>query len=87
MAKPKPSRAKKYTLSLSECEVRRLTAYASASGVSRPTALARLMRQSLREAAAGISQPEECAVNQLGLFDGVQIDIFNQQTKVKNQHS
>lgn len=82
MSKPSPQRAKKYTVTLSECEMRRLTVYAATSGIDRPTALARLVRQSLRDVAAGISAESERDLNQLGLFDSVQIDIFNNTTKV-----
>ena len=57
--KPKP---KKYTLTLSEPEVRRLTAYAAESGIERPVTLHRIVSQALR--------------------DSVQIDIFNNTTKV-----
>lgn len=82
MSKASTHRTKKYTVTLSECEMRRLTVYADKSGVDRPTALARLVRQSLRDAAAGIAIESERDINQLGLFDSVQIDIFNNTTKV-----
>ena len=84
MGKPTPQRAKKYTVTLSECEMRRLTVYAASSGVDRPTALARLVRQALRDAASGIQVGSERDINQLGLFDSVQIDIFNNTTKVNS---
>ena len=84
MSKPTPQRAKKYTVTLSECEMRRLTVYAASSGVDRPTALARLVRQALRDAASGIQVGSERDINQLGLFDSVQIDIFNNTTKVNS---
>lgn len=85
MAKQKAHRTKKYTVTLSECELRRLSAYASIAGVSRPVALARIMRQGLREVVSGFSQLYEISPNQLGLFDAVQIDIFNNQKKVEKQ--
>ncbi|MBQ9417406.1 MAG: hypothetical protein IJU19_02370 [Bacteroidales bacterium] len=83
MAKKKAHKTKKYTLLLTECELRRLTAIADAYKVSRPVALARLTRQGLREAAAHLPKRENCAANQLGLFDIVQIDIFNNLKKVE----
>ena len=81
MSKPTPQRAKKYTVTLSECEMRRLTVYAATSGIDRPTALARLVRQSLRDVAAGIKSDLGHDPDQLGLFDAVQIDIFNNTSK------
>ena len=75
--KPKP---KKYTLTLSEPEVRRLTAYAAESGIERPVALHRIVSQALRAYEA--APPDRHDKRQLGLFDSVQIDIFNNTTKV-----
>ena len=76
------SRVRRYTVTLSECEVRRLTSYAAASGTDRPTALHRLLSQLLREAAATMPSAATHNENQLGLFDSVQIDIFNNTHKV-----
>lgn len=78
---PKP---KKYTLTLSEAEVRRLTAFAEAAGVERPVALHRLVSQGLRQySAAPASRLDK---RQLGLFDSVQIDIFgNEELRKKNE--
>lgn len=76
---PKP-RQKKYTLTLSEPEVRRLTAYAAESGIERPVALHRIVSQALR--AYESAPPDQRDKRQLGLFDSVQIDIFNNTTKV-----
>lgn len=74
---------KKYTVTLNECEMRRLTVYAAESGMDRPAALMKLLRQSLRQvsAARGVHVADE---NQLRLFDSVQIDIFNNAVKTKN---
>lgn len=80
---PKP-KAKRYTVALSECEMRRLTVYAASCGVDRPTALARLIKQSLREVASGV-RTQDKDENQLRLFDSVQIDIFNNTAKVNNK--
>lgn len=81
MSKPKKIKPKKYTLTLSECEALRLGRYAEALGVSRPLALQRLMKQALREAADLPVGKED--TNQLGLFDTLQIDIFNNTAVVK----
>lgn len=84
MSTPSKPKAKRYTVALNECEMRRLTVYAAACGVDRPTALARLVRQSLREVAAGVKVPDTDE-NQLRLFDSVQIDIFNNTAKVNTK--
>lgn len=80
MKRPAKPRTKKYTLTLSECEVRRLTAYATASGIERPVALHRIVSQALRDYS--VAPPCQSDKRQLGLFDTVQIDIFNNTTKV-----
>lgn len=76
------SRVRRYTVTLSECEVRRLTSYAAQADIDRPTALHRLLSQSLREATAGMANAPHNDEKQLGLFDSVQIDIFNNTHKV-----
>ena len=81
MKKTKKPKPKKYTLTLTEPEVRRLTAYAEASGVERPVALHRIVSQVLRQ--YGQSPAVRQDKRQLGLFDSVQIDIFNNTKKVE----
>lgn len=81
MKKEKKPKLKKYTLTLSEREALRLGRYADATGVSRPLALQRLVKQALREAANLPADKED--TNQLGLFDTLQIDIFNNAAVVK----
>ena len=85
MAQTAKNKAKRYTVALSECEMRRLTVYADSCGIDRPTALARLLRQSLREVAAGV-KADNTDEKQLRLFDSVQIDIFNNTEKVKGDN-
>ena len=77
----KSPKTKKYTLTLSEPEVRRLSVYAASSGIERPAALHRIVSQALREYAAAPATRQD--KRQLGLFDAVQIDIFNNTTKVE----
>lgn len=77
---PDKPKQKKYVVTLNECEMRRLSVYAAQSGVDRPTALARLVRHGLRDAAAGV-RIDNTDENQLRLFDSVQIDIFNNTSK------
>ena len=84
MMKNEKIKAKRYVVALSECEMRRLTVYAAQCGVDRPTALARLLRQSLRDVAAGV-KADNVDEKQLRLFDSVQIDIFNNTEKVKGE--
>lgn len=72
---------KRYTLTLTEADLGRLGVYAERNGIDRPTALHRLMKQALRDvAAAPASRGDK---NQLGLFDTLQIDIFNNTAVVK----
>ena len=82
MKKQGKPRQKKYTLTLSEAEVRRLTAYAEAGGIERPAALHRIVSQVLREYSLAPAASHD--KRQLGLFDSVQIDIFNNTTKANN---
>ena len=77
----KSPKTKKYTLTLSEPEVRRLSAYAASCGIERPVALHRIVSQALREYATAPATRQD--KRQLGLFDAVQIDIFNNTTKVE----
>ena len=80
---PDTNKKKRYTISLSECEMRRLTAYADACGIDRPAALSRLLKQALRD-ATDISSAQHDDKQQLRLFDTVQIDIFNNTSKVNS---
>ena len=75
MTKEKKTHTKKYTLTLSEREAVRLGLYADRSGISRP--------QALRE----LGQMPNCDRDekQLGLFDTLQIDIFNNTAVVNNK--
>lgn len=83
MKKPKKPKPRRYTLTLSESEVRRLTAYAEDAGVERPVALHRIVSQMLRQYS--LSPAPHSDKRQLGLFDSVQIDIFNNTNKVNNK--
>ena len=81
MGKLKRPKQKKYTLTLSEPEVRRLTAYAEECGVERPVALHRIVIQMLRQYS--LTPEVKHDKRQLGLFDSVQIDLFNNTSKVE----
>ena len=60
-----------------------MTAYAEDCGVERPVALHRIVSQMLRQ--YGQSSAVKHDKRQLGLFDSVQIDIFNNTNKVNNK--
>lgn len=80
MKSMKKPRVKRYTLTLSEMEMRRLNVYAEQSGIDRPTALHRIVSQALHQIE--LSSQGQCDANQLGLFDSLQIDIFNNTSRV-----
>ena len=85
MTKTRKPKLKKYVLTLSEREALRLGRYADAVGVNRPAALQRLVKQALRQAADVPAGKDN--TNQLGLFDTLQIDIFNNTAVVNNKES
>lgn len=78
--KAQKKRVRRYTVSLSESEVRRLTRYADSEGIDRPTALHRLLSHGLHQ--VDDTAPQAVSPGQLGLFDSIQIDIFNNTHKV-----
>ena len=79
----KKPKLKKYTLTLSEREALRLGRYADSCGISKPQALHRLVKQAFRQLAAAPDESRDA--NQLGLFDTLQIDIFNNTAVVNNK--
>ena len=83
MTKTRKPKLKKYVLTLSEREALRLARYADAVGISRPQALQRLTKQALRQFAD--VPADKGNANQLGLFDTLQIDIFNNTAVVNNK--
>ena len=78
----KPAKKKKITFSLPEREGEVLSLYAKEKGISRPAAVRRLVRAELQQYATSLRHAEP--KNQLGLFDVVQIDIFNSTSKVND---
>ena len=83
MKKKKPAKkTKKVVLSMSMRDFEKLSAYAKSSKTSRPLAAKRLIRAQLATLAVG-TKPKE-AENQLGLFDSMQLDIFNGTSKTCN---
>ena len=77
----KKPKTKKYTLTLSGQELLRLSQYAKCNGIDRPTALHRIVSQSLRKYS--VTPMDSVDERQLGLFDTLQIDIFNNTAVVK----
>lgn len=76
--KKKPIR-KKLTLSLSERESQLLALYAADQGTTKTVAVRRLLKAALTEYSVKIASQEPA--NQLGLFDSIQYDIFNNTSK------
>lgn len=72
--KKKPAR-KKIHFTLPERDAAKLSAYAKDHGVSRPVAVRRIVKAALKEYSP-VRPPVE-PKNQLGLFDGIQSDIFS----------
>lgn len=72
---------KRFSVSLSEKEGEMLQRYAKANGISRTIAIRHILRETLKDYdhAVATQQPS----NQLGLFDSIQIDIFNNTSKVE----
>lgn len=78
----KPTKKKKISFALPEREGEMLARYAKEKGISRPAAVRRMVRTALQQYSSTIQHSEP--QNQLGLFDVVQIDIFNSTSKVNN---
>ena len=77
--KKKQKRTKKIVLSLSERDYAKLTQCAASQNVTRSIAAKRLIHAQL--ATLAVERQADAEKNQLGLFDSLQIDIFNQTSK------
>ncbi len=75
-------KAKKVILTLSERDFAKLSGYAQMQHVSRPLAAKRLLHEQL--AAIAIDKSQRNAENQLGLFDSLQINIFNETSRTSD---
>jgi len=78
----KPTKRKKISFTLPEREGEILSLYAKENGISRPAAVRRMVRAALQQYSSALRHAEPR--NQLGLFDVVQIDIFNSTSKIEN---
>lgn len=77
--KKNTKKAKKITVTLSYTDYERISALAKTQRVSRPLLAKRLLRAQL--SALAVSSTKKEAKNQLGLFDSMQLDIFNNTSK------
>jgi len=83
MKKKKPAKkAKKLLVTLPYTDFEKLSAVAKMQGVSRPLAAKRLIKAQL--AALAVEKQQHQAKNQLGLFDSMQLDIFNGTSKTED---
>lgn len=79
--KKNTKKAKKITVTLSYTDYERISALAKTQRVSRPLLAKRLLRAQL--SALAVSSTKKEAKNQLGLFDSMQLDIFNNTSKTE----
>lgn len=80
--KKKVAKGKKLTITLSERDMATLQQLAKSKKVTKAIAAKRILRDSLVEFKKNL--PTKAPQNQLGLFDSVQIDIFNHTMKTEN---
>ena len=79
--KKSAKKGKKLTVALSVRDFDKLTAFAKTQGKSRPVVAKRLLHAQLTALAV---EKQKCnPKNQLGLFDSMQIDIFNGVSKTE----
>lgn len=83
MKKRKPAKkAKKIVVTLSHTDYEKLCAYAKSQSASRPVVAKRLIKAQL--AVMAIEKQQRESKNQLGLFDSMQLDIFNGTSKTED---
>jgi hypothetical protein len=75
-------RGKKVSLTFSRRDYEALTAFAEDKGVPRAVAIRHIVHEALKTYNRNASQT--VSKNQLGLFDSVQIDIFNNASKTED---
>ena len=80
--KAKTRKAKKISITLPEREGEMLKLYAKENGTTKPAAVRRMVIAALRQykSNAAKHQPK----NQLELFDTIQVDIFNNTSKLSD---
>ena len=77
--KSKVHKAKRISIALPEREDDVLNQYAQNCGISRTTAVKRIVREALKQYSSNLAKTEP--KNQLGLFDTLQMDIFFNTSK------
>ena len=75
-------KAKKISITLSEREGEMLKRFAKEYGTTRPAAARRMVLDALRQYKVSAAKAEP--KNQLGLFDTLQVDIFNNAAKLSD---
>ena len=80
--RPRASKAKIISITLPEREGEMLKRFAQQNGTTRPAAVRRMVIDALKQykVAASKAEPQ----NQLGLFDTLQVDIFNNTSKLSD---
>lgn len=76
-------KTKKFSFVLPAREDELLTLYAKEHSLTRPEAVRRILREFLRQYRNALAKAEP--ENQLGLFDSLQIDIFNSTSKTQDK--
>lgn len=83
--KKKTTKVKRFSITLPEREGELLKQYAKEHGITRPMALRRLVRQSLRQYKIERANTlQSVPKNQLNLFDSIQVDIFDNTSKASD---
>lgn len=77
--KPKAKKPKKFSITLPEREGELLSLYAKEHKITRPAALRRMVREGLKAYKQSLSKRNIQPDNQLGLFDMVQIEMFDEK--------
>ena len=72
-------KAKKIVVTLSERDFEKLSSYAKSQGKSRSIIAKRMLKTEI--ASLAVEKQKQASKNQLGLFDSMQIDIFNGVSK------
>lgn len=80
--KAKAKKTKKISITLPEREGEVLKVYAKELGITRPAAVKRIVRETLKQYKTAVAKAE--SKNQLGLFDSLQVDIFNNTSKTSD---
>lgn len=75
-------KAKKISITLPEREGELLKRYAQEFGTTRPAAARKMILTALRQYKVSAAKAEP--KNQLGLFDTLQVDIFNNTSKLSD---